>query len=201
MKDAHVYTWAQFDVLHLVMSYISDIKHDRANTINMEHRTTDIEGYRLHGKKTLEIVNDIRFQRLEYRSLLYATVKNLFRGTTHPVYEVTKNPRVKKLITLLCFSGDSQFDDFLNMLSIIRHFLSHNYSPDVIIRKWDLTEKSTAKNLIDNGKKNLTNKVRLCERSEPQSEQWRSNRVRFSGIDQLCWTTLIDVRGSTAEGR
>ncbi|MBI5186918.1 MAG: hypothetical protein HZA01_14495 [Nitrospinae bacterium] len=42
IKDAHSYTWSQTGILYLLRSYISDIRHDRINLLNMECRGIDV---------------------------------------------------------------------------------------------------------------------------------------------------------------
>lgn len=147
IEDAHLYTWAQMEILALITSYISDIRNDRANITNIEYRSISLEGYLIHGKHICEVIKDIRFREIEAKRHLYTIAKNFFRGTTHPIYEITKDENVKELIMKLCFEDTIQFQSFFNVLTIIRHFLSHNYTEHVIIKNWDLRNDSVAAKL------------------------------------------------------
>lgn len=143
IKEAHQYTWSQVGILCLVIAYISDIRHDRENLLNIEHRTINLEGFMIQGKDILTFINEIRFSGEFSKSYLFAIAKNFFRGTTHPVYEISNNVKIKGLIAMICFEDQNHFQNFIDILSIVRHFLSHNYTEKVVLKKWDMKKDST----------------------------------------------------------
>ena len=143
IKDAHEYTWSQLGVLTLIISYISDIRHDRANLLNIEHRTIDLEGFRIQGQYILDFIKEVRFSGESSKTYLIAIAKNFFRGTTHPVYEISHNSKIKNLFSTICFDDNQHFQNFIDILSIVRHFLSHNYTQKVILKNWDMQNGST----------------------------------------------------------
>ncbi len=127
----------------MLAAYISDIRHDRENLLNIEHRDIDLEGFMIRGKGILQFVNEIRFSGEFIKSYLFAIAKNFFRGTAHPIYEISNNLKVKELLSKVCFKNEKHFQNFIDILSVIRHFLSHNYTEKVVLKKWDMNEDST----------------------------------------------------------
>lgn len=143
IKEAHQYSWSQTGILCLLMAYISDIRQDRENLLNIEHRAIDLEGFRIQGKDIFQFIKEIRFSGELSKAYLFAIAKNYFRGTTHPIYEISNNPKVKNLISKVCFEDQNHFQNFIDTLSVVRHFLSHNYTERVVLKIWDMNEDST----------------------------------------------------------
>lgn len=143
IKEAHQYSWSQAGILYLLAAYISDIQHDRENLLNIDHRAINLEGFMIQGKHILQFINEIRFPGEPYKAYMFAIAKNFFRGTTHPIYEITLNEKVKKLISKVCFEDQNHFQNFIDIVSVVRHFLSHNYTEKVVLKSWDLHKDST----------------------------------------------------------
>ncbi len=143
IREAHQYSWSQFGILHLLVAYISDIRHDRENLLNIEHRDIDLEGFMIRGKDILQSINEIRFSGEFSKSYLFVIAKNLFRGTAHPIYEISNDSNVKELLSKVCFKDENHFQNFIDILSVVRHFLSHNYTQTVVLKKWDMKKDST----------------------------------------------------------
>ncbi len=143
ITEAHQYSWSQTGILCLITSYISDIRNDRENVTYIEHRAVSLEGFMINGKAILSVINEIRFSKELYESYLLSMAKNFFRGTAHPIYEISNNPKVKQLIASVCFENQTHFQNFIDILSVIRHFLSHNYTEKVILKNWDMKKDST----------------------------------------------------------
>ena len=155
IKEGLSYTWSQCSLLHLFMSHILDIRMDRVNILNLEHRTINLYGYYIHGAMVKRLIEDIRFKRQNSEGILFTMGKNFFRGTTHPIFEITKDDRVAKLISLSCFDDKNHFDNFLSICRLIRDVLSHNYSEKVMLTDYNV-KGSTIQNIKKTGNNQLS---------------------------------------------
>lgn len=144
IREAHLYAWSQMRVMFLVMSYISDLTNNR---VTIEERNIKLYGYLIHSSLIQETINQVKLKGPELEQYFYTMAKNLFRGTTHPVFEISHNGLIKDLLTVLFFRTEDHFKRFLGISTIIRHFLSHNYTTKVVLKKWD-TKGDDLKNLI-----------------------------------------------------
>ena len=145
--EAHSYTWTQFGSLSLLIFFINQIHRNKVDLTGIEQSAIKLEGFLIRGETVLNYINEINKMDEKSKGYYYAICKNLFRGTTHPIYEISKDSLVKDLITKVCFKNQDHFQTFLDILSVIRHFLSHNYSEKVILGNWDLKEDSTISKL------------------------------------------------------
>lgn len=144
LLEAHQYTYSQFQTLGLIVSYISDIKNGKANQKKSDF---NLDGFVIQDHILLDIIEQFKTNSEESKKIFLTIIKNFFRGTVHPVHEICKDNNVQNLITVLCFDNEKHFHGFYNVTSIIRHFLSHNYSERVLLKKWDLNNDSTVTNL------------------------------------------------------
>ena len=56
---------------------------------------------------------------------------------------ISNNVKIKELIAKICFKDQNHFQNFIDILSIVRHFLSHNYTEKVVLKRWDMKKDST----------------------------------------------------------
>ena len=63
IEKARINTNTQLKLMYLLMSQISDIRADRINLFNLEHRNIKIESYTIFGNQIVEVINDIRFNK------------------------------------------------------------------------------------------------------------------------------------------
>ena len=126
------------------MSQISDIRADRINLFNLEHRNIKIESYTIFGNQIIEVINDIRFNK-KADHYVRALCTNIFRGTAFPIHEIFNNPDVSSMISKVCFQDNTIFKKYKIIIDIIRHILSHNYLPELALRSWDLDGETITK--------------------------------------------------------
>ena len=153
--EAHSYTWTQFGSLSLLIFFIKQICSNKVDLTGIEQSAIKLGGFLIRGEAVLNYINEIKKKDEKSKGYYYAICKNLFRGTTYPIYEISKDRLVKDLISKVCFKNQDHFQTFLDILSIIRHFLTHNYSEKVIIRNWDLKNDSMILKLKREKKENI----------------------------------------------
>lgn len=134
--EAHRQSFEQTILLHLIASYISDIRNDRANLTNLEHRVVKIAGYLIYGHTIQDVAREIRFNKRS-ESLLYHIEKNFCLGTISPLYEVTKDNEVKRLINDFIFVDDKTTETFISLIAVCRHIFAHNYTQMLKLRSHD----------------------------------------------------------------
>lgn len=134
--EAHRQSFEQVMLLHLIASYMSDIRHDRANLTNLEHRAIEIAGYLISGHTIQDIAREIRLNKRS-ESLLYHIEKNFCLGTISPLYEVSKDNEVKRLINDLIFIDDKTTETFISLIAVCRHIFAHNYTQMLKLRSHD----------------------------------------------------------------
>ena len=154
--EAHSYTWTQFGYMSLLIFFINQIQRNKVDLTGIEQSAIKLEGFLIRGEAVLNYINEIKKMDEKSKGYYYAICKNLFRGTTHPIYEISNDPLVKDLISKVCFKNQDHFQTFLDILTIIRHFLSHNYSEKVILRNWDLKKDSMISKLKREMKGNIS---------------------------------------------
>ena len=135
INEAHLYAWSQTRILFLFMSYVSDLTNNR---VKIQDRTIKLYGYLIHDILIKEAIEQVINKGPELEMYFFATAKNFFRGTTKPIYEICQDPIVKDLICKIFFIDKDHFKSFHGISSIIRHFLSHNYTTKVVLKKWDV---------------------------------------------------------------
>lgn len=153
--EAHSYAWSQFGSLSLLIFFIKQIHSNKVDLTGIEQSAIKLGGFLIRGEAVLNYIDEIKKMKEKSRGYYYAILKNLFRGTTHPIYEISKDPLVKDLISKICFKNQDHFQTFLDIVSIIRHFLSHNYSEKVILRDRDLKKDSIISKLKREQKENI----------------------------------------------
>lgn len=152
INDAYSYIWKQCGVLSLLIYFINEIAKDRFDTSGITGKSIQVEGFLIRGEAILDFIKDIKPMNDSSKSYFHTIIKNFFRGATHPVSEITKDPIVKKLISYTCFENQDHFQKYLDIVRVIRHFLSHNYTEKVVLKNWDIQKDSTISNLLENNK-------------------------------------------------
>lgn len=152
INDAYSYIWKQYGILSSLVYFINEIAKNKVDTSGISGKNIKVEQFLIRGEAVLDFINDIKPMNDLSKSYFYAIAKNFFRGAAHPVYEIANDPTVKKLISYTCFKDQDHFQKFLDIVSVIRHFLSHNFTEKVVLKKWDIQKDSTIANLLKNNK-------------------------------------------------
>ena len=152
INDAYSYIWKQYGVLSLLIYFINEIAKNKLDTSGISGKSIQVEGFLIRGETILDFINDIKPMNDLTKSYFHTISKNFFRGATHPVYEIANDPTVKKLISYTCFEDQDHFQKFLDVVTVVRHFLSHNYTEKVVLKNWDIKKDSTISNLLKNNK-------------------------------------------------
>lgn len=137
ISEAHNQSYYQTKILSLLMNNLSDIRNDRINVLNLQHRTIDLESYYISGNAVLEVINEVRFNPNKNTILFYIT-KNYCLGTVGPIYEISKDSDIKDCISKQIIKNAKITEDLLSVSEIVRHIFVHNYTEMLVIRNHDL---------------------------------------------------------------
>lgn len=151
IEQAASFSYSQTEVFFLFISYMTLLSKDKVDISILNKGTIDIGAYHLKGEMVLSIIESIKLREDYKYRIIRSSAKNFFRGTATPIYEISKNKKVRDLLSLICFDDSQHFNNFYNIIIVIRHQFTHTYSDRVKFRERDLDEDKLVKKLINSG--------------------------------------------------